>query len=581
MANASSAVLSTDAVVHTQYNNLRLDGIGPYDAERVWNDNEHAKFGTLGADGDIYSDGTNLFIDSPSGGNLNLQVAGTTRLQVTATGFNLAGDMLFDDNEKVTLGTGEDAFIKYDGTNLVVDPKAVGSGVVSVLGGVTLEASASLSVGTDAILSDSSGTMTLSNIDALDAATEATIEAAIDTLANLTAASSLATVGTISTGVWQGDAVASAYLGSHTHTESQISNLGTAIALVADNLSVFAATTSAQLRGVISNETGTGSLVFATSPTLVTPALGTPASGVATNLTGTASSLTAGNVTTNANLTGHVTSVGNAAVLGSFTKAQLDAAVSDGNVTYDGEITIYTDSEAVAAVESAGLSTPALGTPTALVGTNITGTAANLTAGAVTTNANLTGHVTSTGNAAVLGSFTMAQLDTAVSDGNILYDGDITVFTTANAIAAVEGESTLVLQSGATIGGSVATTVASKLSVFAATTSAELAGVISNETGSGSLVFATSPTLVTPALGTPASGVMTNATGTAASLTAGNVTTNANLTGHVTSTGNAAVLGAFTKAQLSSAVSDGTPLYSGDIAAGASEGFVTAMAIAL
>jgi len=44
-------------------------------------------------------------------------------------------------------------------------------------------------------------------------------------------------------------------------------------------------------------------------------------------------------------------------------------------------------------------------------------------------------------------------------------------------------------------------------------TSAELAGKISNETGSGALVFATSPTLVTPALGTPASGVLTNCTG--------------------------------------------------------------------
>lgn len=40
-----------------------------------------------------------------------------------------------------------------------------------------------------------------------------------------------------------------------------------------------------------------------------------------------------------------------------------------------------------------------------------------------------------------------------------------------------------------------------KLSVFAATTSAELAGVISDETGSGSLVFATSPTLTTPTIG--------------------------------------------------------------------------------
>jgi hypothetical protein len=40
-----------------------------------------------------------------------------------------------------------------------------------------------------------------------------------------------------------------------------------------------------------------------------------------------------------------------------------------------------------------------------------------------------------------------------------------------------------------------------KLSDFAATTSAELAGVISDETGSGALVFGTSPTLTTPVLG--------------------------------------------------------------------------------
>lgn len=51
------------------------------------------------------------------------------------------------------------------------------------------------------------------------------------------------------------------------------------------------------------------------------------------------------------------------------------------------------------------------------------------------------------------------------------------------------------------------------LSQFAATTSSQLAGVISDETGTGALVFATSPTLVTPALGTPASGTLTNCTG--------------------------------------------------------------------
>ena len=51
------------------------------------------------------------------------------------------------------------------------------------------------------------------------------------------------------------------------------------------------------------------------------------------------------------------------------------------------------------------------------------------------------------------------------------------------------------------------------LAEHGATTSAQLAGVISDETGSGSLVFATSPTLVTPALGTPSAAVLTNATG--------------------------------------------------------------------
>lgn len=61
---------------------------------------------------------------------------------------------------------------------------------------------------------------------------------------------------------------------------------GSGDALVANPLSQFAATTSAQLRGVISDETGTGSLVFGTSPTLVTPALGTPSSGTLTNTTG-------------------------------------------------------------------------------------------------------------------------------------------------------------------------------------------------------------------------------------------------------------------------------------------------------
>jgi len=66
--------------------------------------------------------------------------------------------------------------------------------------------------------------------------------------------------------------------------------ISTGVSGLGANVATFLATpTSANLASAVTDETGSGSLVFATSPTLVTPALGTPASGVVTNLTGTAS----------------------------------------------------------------------------------------------------------------------------------------------------------------------------------------------------------------------------------------------------------------------------------------------------
>jgi hypothetical protein len=52
--------------------------------------------------------------------------------------------------------------------------------------------------------------------------------------------------------------------------------------------------------GSTSASTGTGGVVLATSPTLVTPALGTPTALVATNASGTAVNLSAGSLTTGA-----------------------------------------------------------------------------------------------------------------------------------------------------------------------------------------------------------------------------------------------------------------------------------------
>jgi hypothetical protein len=135
-----------------------------------------------------------------------------------------------------------------------------------------------------------------------------------------------------------------------------VSGLGTGVA------TFLGTPSSANLASAVTDETGSGALVFANSPTLVTPALGTPSALVGTNITGTASGLTAGNVTTNANLTGAVTSVGNATSLGSFSSSNLAGALTD-----------ETGSGSAVFATSPTLVTPILGTPTSATLTNATG----------------------------------------------------------------------------------------------------------------------------------------------------------------------------------------------------------------
>ncbi len=67
-----------------------------------------------------------------------------------------------------------------------------------------------------------------------------------------------------------------------TVVEADISDLGTTVALVADKLDVFAATTSAELASVLSDETGSGGgFMRATSPTTDSPVINTAISGTA------------------------------------------------------------------------------------------------------------------------------------------------------------------------------------------------------------------------------------------------------------------------------------------------------------
>jgi hypothetical protein len=242
----------------------------------------------------------------------------------------------------------------------------------------------------------------------------------------------------------------------------------------------------------VTSSTGTGSVVLSNSPTLVTPALGTPASGTLTNATGLPISTGVSGLGT-----------GVATFLGTPSSANLASAVSD-----------ETGSGALVFANSPTLVTPALGTPSALVGTNITGTASGLTAGNVTTNANLTGAVTSVGNATSLGSFTSSQLAGALTDET---GSGANVFATSpTLVTPILGTPTSATLTNAT-GLPIATGVSglgTGVATFLATpSSANLRSALTDETGTGSAVFATSPTLVTPILGTPTSGTLTNATG--------------------------------------------------------------------
>jgi cytoskeletal protein CcmA (bactofilin family) len=102
------------------------------------------------------------------------------------------------------------AFMGYDDSDgrftfltNATDNSSVFSGSQGILKANIETGGTGLKVGGSIPFSDNgSGVLTLQNVDLIDATTEATIEAAIDTLSNLT------TVGTITSGTWQGTTVA-------------------------------------------------------------------------------------------------------------------------------------------------------------------------------------------------------------------------------------------------------------------------------------------------------------------------------------------------------------------------------------
>lgn len=244
---------------------------------------------------------------------------------------------------------------------------------------------------------------------------------------------------------------------------------------------------SANFLAAMTTKTGTGSVVFGTSPALITPDLGVPTAITLTNATGCAVSTCVGGLGANV-----------ATALGTFSSANMRAAASDESGTgawlfANGNIGAAT----MTSLNKVAITAPATSaTIVPIDGVTWTGPAVSGTTAILGANV-FTGRQDSSGAASTAPSKAGTAAPGTCTVGDQFFDTDATAGSNLYGCTATN---TWTLQAGGG-GGAGDALVANPLSQFANTTSAQFFGIITDETGgSGVAVRSNSPVIVTPTI---------------------------------------------------------------------------------
>ena len=300
----------------------------------------------------------------------------------------------------------------------------------------------------------------------------------------------------------------------------------TGLGLTSGTLAQFAATTSSQLAGVISDETGSGALVFGTSPTITSPS-------VATSLTTASASFDL--------INGNAATVNFAGAATTLTVGATTGTLSLRNPTITTSVTSGT---------------------LALFNTGLTGT---LNIGGATGTINI-GNSTTTktvniATATTVGNSSTVRIGTNEGSGttsNIFLQGQIYAGKTVNTTGTASGTNTSIFGPSATATGSSGNAVGGNLTILSGDASIVDEFNLSGTATTGNLILDVG-TAITQGGGTTAGSISIGTTRTSAvNIGRSGITTN--VTGTISQTGNFTTTGSLTRSALNGGGTTGATL---------------------